>query len=135
MTQIGSLGTLCDGVILRARLQSALNVLFADPETIDDLFTHDYRQTVDGIVSDRDAYKAYLYATRETFPSVTFTVLEAVWQGDTLAERHLMRKSRADGSQIQVEGYLFGSVQGGRFWRVDEINRLISDNGRPMSKA
>lgn len=114
---------------MRLRLQSALNLLFADPETIGDLFTEDYRQTVDGIVSDRNAYKAYLHLMRETFRTVTFTVLEAVWQGDILAERHVMRKTRADGSQVQLEGYLFGSVLAGRFWRVDEINRLIVDEG------
>jgi ketosteroid isomerase-like protein len=123
---LGALGDPCQGEALRRRLEAALDRLFADPSTIGELFSEDYVQTVNGAVTDRAQYRAYLDQSRVLFPSASFEVPEAIWQGDTLAARFLSRKTAADGSVRLVEACLFGQVRDGRFTRVHEITRPIS---------
>jgi ketosteroid isomerase-like protein len=123
---LGALGLPCDGPELCRRLKAGLNRLFADPSTIGDLFSEDYVQTVNGEVTDRTQYRAYLEKSLTLFPLASFEVPEATWQGDTVAARFLSRKTAPDGKIRLGEAMLFGEVKDGRFTRVHEITRVVS---------
>lgn len=125
---LGKLGLPCGGEELRDRLQAGLDRLFADPSTIGELFAEDYVQTVNGEVTDRVQYRAYLDRSQSLFPSVAFEVPEAIWQGDTIAARFVSRKTAPDGKVRLGEAFLFGTVRDGRFVRVHEIARPISED-------
>ena len=58
--------------------------------------------------------------------SIQFEILDALQQGERIADRHLVHVTYKDGRKACVEVYLFGTTHNGRLRRVHEITRVAS---------
>jgi predicted SnoaL-like aldol condensation-catalyzing enzyme len=96
-------------------------------ETIDRYFTPDYRQRTDGETLTRDAFVDHIRHLRTRVVSGQIEVVEALREGNLIADRHRVRAVKPDGSKLEVEVYLFGELAADdRLRRVDEASRVIS---------
>ena len=116
----------CQGEELKHRIAVALHSVFRDPDRIPEFFADDYEQVTDGEVSDRARFEAHIRHVAGSIRLISVTVLDAVWQGDAIADRHVVEVVHADGHKAVIEVYLFGTLRGGRLWRVNEITRVLS---------
>ncbi|WP_052121667.1 nuclear transport factor 2 family protein [Inquilinus limosus] len=127
----------CDSEALKRRLADMLRAVFADPGRIPEFFTDDYEQVTDGERSDRVRFEAHIRHVAGSIRSIEVTVLDAVRQGDAIADRHVVEVVDADGHGAAIEVYLFGTLRGGRLARVSEVTRVLSgDPGlRDLARA
>jgi len=121
------------GTDLAAFIEAVLaQVCFGDEATypleatIDRYFTPDYQQRTDGEVVGRDGFAAHIRALRALAAGGSVTVLEALRDGNRVADRHQVTVTKRDGSTSQLEVYLFGELASdGRLRRVDEVSRIV----------
>ncbi|MGO4726980.1 MULTISPECIES: nuclear transport factor 2 family protein [unclassified Inquilinus] len=118
--------TPCDGAELKRRIARMLQAVFADPDRIPEFFTDDYEQVTDGEHSDRARFDAHVRHVAGAVRSIAVTVLDAVRQGDAIADRHVVEVTHADGRQAAIEVYLFGILRDGRLAQVNEVTRVLS---------
>jgi hypothetical protein len=118
--------TPCDGEELKRRIARMLQAVFADPDRIPEFFTDDYAQVTDGEHSDRGRFDSHVRHVGGSVRSIAVTVLDAVRQGDAIADRHVVEVTHADGRQAVIEVYLFGTLRDGRLVRVNEVTRVLS---------
>jgi predicted SnoaL-like aldol condensation-catalyzing enzyme len=94
--------------------------------TIDRYFTPDYTQRTEGALSGRDGFVAHIRALRALAAGGSVKIIEAVREGDRIADRHEVTVTRRDGTTSRIEVYLFGELaDDGRLRRVDEITRVL----------
>lgn len=94
--------------------------------TVDRYFAPDYRQRTDGEEVDRRGFVEHIRALRRCVREGRVEVLEAIQQGDRIADRHRVSITRWNGSICQVEVHLFGELAAdGRLRRVDEVSRVV----------
>jgi hypothetical protein len=95
-------------------------------ETIDRYFTPDYQQRTDGELVDRAGFAAHIRALRALAAGGSVTVLEALKDGNRIADRHQVTVTKRDGTTSRLEVYLFGELASdGRLRRVDEVSRIL----------
>jgi hypothetical protein len=111
---------------LKHRIAEAMRTVFGDPDRIPEFFADDYAQVTDGEVSDRARFEAHIRHVAGSIRPIKVTVLDAVWQGDAIADRHVVEMVHADGRTATIEVYLFGHLRDGRLWRVNEVTRVLS---------
>lgn len=114
-------------------------VLFGDERehplepTVARYFSPGYRQVTDGAELDYDGFLAharYLRGLREQGATASVEVLDAVRHGPDLADRHIVSATKPDGSPVEIEVYLFGTLDaGGRLLRVNEATRVLRGTG------
>lgn len=112
-------------------LETALSeVCFGDgavDAAIDRYFAADYQQTTDGETIDRDGFAAHIAALRGLVATGRVRVLEAIRDGDRIADRHLVSVTRMDGIATELEVYMFAELAAdGRVRRVHEVSRVAS---------
>ena len=117
---------------LKLALRGCLERVFADPDQIPHYFTDDYVQTTDGTTCDRKGFEQHVRHLATMVQSIQFEVLDALQQGERIADRHLVHVAYKDGRKATVEVYLFGMIHNGRWRRVHEISRIAS--GDPTLK-
>lgn len=104
--------------------------------TIDRYFTPDYQQRTDGELVDRDGFAAHIKVLRELVAHGEVEVVDALRDGDRIADRHLVSVTKHDGTASQLEVYLFGELApDGRLRRVDEISRVVTGGEADASLA
>lgn len=95
--------------------------------TVDRYFSPGYRQVTDGHVSDRESFIQHIVAVRGRVAHGEIEVLDFLQVGARFAQRHLARVTKTDGSQAQIEVYLFGNVDvDGKILAAHELTRVIS---------
>jgi hypothetical protein len=95
--------------------------------TIDRYFAPDYQQRTDGELVDRDGFAAHIKVLRGLVAHGEVEVLEALRDGDRIADRHRISVTKRDGTVSQLEIYLFGELAAdGRLRRVDEVSRVVA---------
>ncbi|WP_395678934.1 nuclear transport factor 2 family protein [Inquilinus sp.] len=127
--------TPCDADELKRRIAGMLQAVFADPGHIPEFFTDDYEQVTDGEVSDRARFEAHIRHVAGSIRSIEVTVLDAVRQGDAIADRHVVEVVHADGHGAAIEVYLFGTLRDGRLARVNEVTRVLSGDAALQALA
>ncbi|WP_343712335.1 nuclear transport factor 2 family protein [Inquilinus sp.] len=127
----------CDSEALKRRVADMLRAVFTDPGRIPEFFTEDYEQVTDGERSDRAGFEAHIRHVAGSVRSLDVAVLDAVRQGDVIADRHVVEVVHAGGHAAAIEVYLFGTLRGGRLARVNEVTRVLSgDPGlRDLARA
>ena len=125
-TEEGIPAQVVDRDALKVALRGCLERVFADPDRIPTFFTDDYVQTTDGTTCDRKEFEEHIRHLASMVQSIRFEVLDALRQGDRIADRHLVHVSYKDGRRATMEVYLFGTVVEGRLRRVHEITRVVS---------
>ena len=118
---------------LAGYVERALNqVCFGDEETypleatMARYFHPDYRQTTDGEELDYAGVVDHLRLLRQRVPSGRVDVLDALQDGDQVADRHLVSAVKPDGGEIEAEVYLFGRfADDGRLVQVVETARML----------
>jgi len=111
---------------LKTAMRGCLERVFADPAQIPYFFTDDYVQTTDGITCDRKEFEQHVRHVASVVRSIQFEILDALQQGERIADRHLVHVTYKDGRKACVEVYLFGTTHNGRLRRVHEITRVAS---------
>ncbi len=95
--------------------------------TVDRYFAPDYRQRVDGETLTRAEFVDHIRHLRQRVAGGRIEVIEALRQGDRIADRHLVFATKPDGSEVRAEVYLFGELAAdGRIRRVDEVTRMLA---------
>lgn len=125
MTDTPRFANRCEGHALKEVLRTLLQDVFDDPAAIASGFTEDYRQHTDGRSSDRAAFEHHVRHVAAAVSSLHFTVLDAVWQGDMIADRHRVDVRYPDGRTACIEVCLFGRLRDGRFAEVHEWTHVI----------
>jgi len=130
-------------VDLVTHVQQVLNeVCFGSPEEAETAiarhFSPDYVQVSDGNRLDYHELVAHIKRLRGVITSGTIEVHEAVRNGDLVADRHTLRGTKADGSEVVGDCYAFTEYgPDGRIRRVTEISRIIagSDDDQDLAHA
>jgi hypothetical protein len=90
-------------------------------EILDKYYAPDYIHRNDGETMDRAAFVEMVGKYRSQILTGTMTVLDEMYDGDHYAERHVYDITLRDGSTINRELYLFGTVApDGRFRHITE---------------
>ena len=111
---------------LKLALRGCLERVFADPDQIPHYFTDDYIQTTDGTTCDRKGFEQHVRHLASMVQSIQFEVLDALQQGERIADRHFVHVTYKDGRRVAIGVYFFGTVHNGRWRRVHEITRIAS---------
>jgi len=122
----GPFASSSQGKALEQAVANMLQEVFSNPGSISEFFTADYEQTSDGRILNRTEFEAHVRHVAGSVRSVHFTVLDAVQQGNVLADRHQVQVTHTDGRRAAIEVYLFGRLREGRLARVHEVTRLLS---------
>lgn len=120
---------------LKSTLRRVLEQVFADPDQISRYFADDYIQTTDGTTCDREGFEQHIRHLASAVQSIQFEVLEALQQGQRIADRHLAHVAYRDGRRATIEVYLIGTTRDGRWHRVHEITRVVSGDRTLKSAA
>jgi len=89
-------------------------------------FTADYRQRIDGKWDDRAGFLAHITHLRDVVAVGVVEVHEELRNGSLYADRHTVTITKADGSTVRMEVYLFGEqAADGRFRRIEETTLLL----------
>lgn len=90
-------------------------------EILDKYYSPDYTHRNGGETMDRAAFAEMVAKYRGQIVEGTVTVLDEMYDGDRYAERHVYDIKLRDGSTINRELYLFGTVApDGRFRHITE---------------
>jgi SnoaL-like domain len=101
-------------------------------QTIARYFTPDYTQLTDGVAADYDQFTAHIKTLRGRITGGTVAIERLVRDGNRFADRHAITMTKADGTLIRAEVYLFGELaDDGRLRWVEEVSRII--DGDPGS--
>ncbi|MEV7283047.1 nuclear transport factor 2 family protein [Streptomyces sp. NPDC093252] len=124
-------------------MSAALTDLIFNPrittaEAVDRHFTPDYRQRTDGRWDDRAGFVAHIAHLRTIVADGSVVVHEELRDGSRYADRHTVRITKRDGSEVTMEVYAFGDLApDGRFSRVEEVTLMLhgSDADRGIGSA
>ncbi|MFM0047805.1 hypothetical protein [Paraburkholderia sediminicola] len=95
--------------------------------TISRYFSPNYQQYTNDELLNYNDFVTHIAALRASVTSGKVTVLDAVFQGDTIADRHIVSVILPDGTTSQSEVYLFGKFSpDGRLKIVHEATRSIT---------
>jgi hypothetical protein len=95
-------------------------------ETVARYFAPDYTQLTDGVPADYDEFVAHIRMLRSRCTGGRITVERWVCDGAAFADRHTATITKADGSTLTSEVYLFGEVDAdGRLRHVEELTRMV----------
>lgn len=115
----------------RTDIATALTDLLFTPgldlhEAADRHFAADYRQRTDGSWDDRTAFLQHIAHLRTVVSSGSVEVHDELVQGNRYADRHTVTATKADGTTVRTEVYLFGEfAPDGRFRRVEETTLML----------
>lgn len=118
-------------VDLVTHVQRVLNeVCFGDPDeaeaAIRKNFSPEYVQVTNGDRLEYNDFVAHIRHLRGLIASGTVEVQEAIRDGDVVADRHTMRATKIDGSEVVGDCYAFTQyAEDGRVLRVNEITHII----------
>jgi SnoaL-like domain len=113
-------------VMTRLRISDAIRETALDPagdlsEVLDKYYAPDYMHRNDGETMDRAAFAEMVAKYRGQIAGGSVTVLDEMYDGDRYAERHVYDITLSDGSRINRELYLFGTLaEDGRFRHITE---------------
>jgi len=124
MVQLAPFLTICEGESLKQQLK-CLGDVFSNPDLIPNVFTDDYEQIADGQLLNRIEFEAEVRHVKANTQWIRFVVLDAVRQGDQLAVREVVETGYSYGRPTCTEVYLFATLRGGRFARVNEVTRPL----------
>ncbi|KAA0016277.1 nuclear transport factor 2 family protein [Salinicola corii] len=89
-------------------------------------FSPEYQQRTNGHWDDREAFAEHAAKLREIVVSADVEVLDELREGNRYADRHIVRVTKRDGSEVVQEVYLFGELDSeGRFLRVEETTLML----------
>lgn len=113
--------------------QALYELLNAPSAPVDEVlsrhFTDDYRQSTNGEWVDRAGFAQQLEFLRAGVDGVDVEVVAELVQGDSYAERHVIRITQNDGSVVAQEVYLFAELApDGRFRSLQELTRAIAED-------
>lgn len=95
--------------------------------TINRYFTPDYQQYTNGSLLNYSDFVSHISALRTSVTSGNVVVLEAAFQGNTIAERHIVSVTYPDGTSSQSEVFLFGEISpDGRLHVVHEMTQAVT---------
>ncbi|MFE5581457.1 nuclear transport factor 2 family protein [Kitasatospora sp. NPDC056531] len=95
-------------------------------EAADRHFAPDYRQRTDGDWADRQDFLAHIAHLRTIVATGSVQVHDELVDGNRYADRHTVAVTKADGSAVRMEVYLFGEfAPDGRFRRIEETTLLL----------
>lgn len=101
--------------------------------TINQYFTPDYQQYTNGSLLDYSDFVSHISALRASVTGGSVVVLEAAFQGNTIADRHIVSETLPDGTTSQSEVFLFGEIASdGRLQIVHEATQAVTSS--PSSK-
>ncbi|MEU5693293.1 nuclear transport factor 2 family protein [Actinosynnema sp. NPDC020468] len=127
----------------RTGIRAALTDLLFTPdldlhEAADRHFSPDYRQRTDGEWADREGFIAHIAHLRTIVTAGSVEVHDELYDGAHYADRHTVEVTKADGSTVRTEVYVFGEfAPDGRFSRIEETTLLLhgSDADRNIGRA
>jgi hypothetical protein len=100
-----------------------------------------YRQVTDGEELDYDGFLAHARHLRGLLgqgATASVEVLDAVRHGRDLADRHVVSATKPDGTAVEIEVYLFGTLDAdGRLLEVTEATRVLTgtDGDADLARA
>jgi hypothetical protein len=107
-------------------------------EAVDRHFAPAYRQRTDGVWADRSEFRDHIAHLRQVVVDGTIEVHEEVTAGAVYAERHTIDVTKADGSTVSTEVYVFAEyAPDGRFVRLEEVTLMLSgtESDRSLGSA
>lgn len=114
-------------------ISQALHELLNEPETpVGDVlsrhFTEDYRQSTNGEWVDLAGFAQQIEYLRSGVDVAEFEVLAELTQGDSYAERHVVRVTQKDGTAAAQEAFVFAELAAdGRFRSLVELTRPVAE--------
>jgi hypothetical protein len=94
--------------------------------TVEKYFSPFYRQLTDGHSSDREAFIQHISAVRQHIAVGRIRVDAFLISGNHFADRHHVSATKTDGSQVEIEIYLFGEIDPqGKILAAHELTRVI----------
>lgn len=98
---------------------------------VEKYFSPGYRQFTDGQGSDREVFIQHLLALRNHLAGGEIRVDAFLCSGNSFADRHHVHATKVDGSQVELEVYMFGEIDAhGKILVAHEMTRVISGGGR-----
>lgn len=95
-------------------------------DVLDRHFSPDYRQRTNGRWDDREAFAQHARKLREVVASARIEVLDELRDGNRYADRHRVRITKRDGTQVVQEVYLFAQLDAaGLFARIEETTLML----------
>ena len=93
-------------------------------ETVDRYFSADFVEIVDGARMDREQFLGHLQGLRTMAVDGRIEVFDALLDGMSFAQHHLMEMVAADGTTVAREVFMFGELTAdGRIGRISEVSR------------
>ena len=95
-------------------------------DVLDRHFSPGYTQRTNGHCDDREAFAQHARKLREVVASARIEVLDELRDGQCYADRHRVRVTKRDGTQVVQEVYLFAELDAeGRFARIEETTLML----------
>lgn len=114
-------------MVVRYRLKRAIEDLLdqtvALQVAVDRHFASGFRQTVNGVAIDREAFIAGIESLRSQLKEARVTLLDEVAEQARYAQRHRIELRFRDGSRVEREVYAFAVLDAElKFVRIDEVS-------------
>lgn len=121
--------------ILRESVATLLHGIFEGRVALDSLLADSYRQRTDGRELDLDGFIAHLKHVKINVKSISFTVLDACFNGSLLADRHIAEIVHNDGRMAHIEVFMLTRINDNKISGIDELTRSIDGNAEDCSLA
>lgn len=113
-------------------VKNALNAVLGENigslTTVQQYFSEQYVQVVDGIKIDFNEFVKHLQALKNATRSITITI-KSIAEGDGCVHtQHLAKAIKIDGSTSEFEVFACFHLEGGKIIRCEEITRMIKGN-------
>lgn len=111
---------------LKQAIEDLLDQTVALQVAVDRHFAPSFRQTVDGVAIDREAFIAGIESMRPQLKEARVTVLDEVADEPRYAQRHRIDLRFRDGARVAREVYVFAVLDAEmRFVRIDEATLQV----------
>ncbi|MEH8128120.1 nuclear transport factor 2 family protein [Aeromonas veronii] len=112
------------------RLQACLQRVVCDPRftlaELDQWFTPDYCQQVNGEQLDYAAFRQHIATLRDHLAEATIEFVATIAQGDRVHSTHVVRATRHDGAPLVCKVSGLFTFRDGKICQTDEVTCLLS---------
>jgi len=115
-------------LILRESVATLLNGIFDGSVLFGNLLADSYRQCTDGHELDLDGFIAHLKHVQNSVKHISFTVLDASFNGSLLADRHIAEIVHNDGRVACVEVFMLARINDKKIAGINELTRSLDGN-------
>ncbi|MEO1090134.1 MAG: nuclear transport factor 2 family protein [Pseudomonadota bacterium] len=94
-------------------------------QAIDAYFTDDFVLDADGTCLDFATFKQHVSHLHDVVVSMSIEVTTVVADGDRIAEIHMVRATKRDGSTLTTKVLAFHTIRDGKIARIEELTHLV----------